>query len=654
MANDQLAPWDLADGDGTNNPQPDPNASLKGKRSVTRVADELLGLTTDYSTVTSVVSDNVVRDSTQVFGAGELPDPASGDDRRPDEDSGDYESSSTLLHWWRLGYDPDNVPSFVGLTGRDEVGSQPLTVAAVSNLDTGAFANPGTMWNQRASPFFSAGRMRTSADQTWPISTQFSFAGWIRSFDLSFQNDAQMFFAITDTGSGFAAADTIQLYVGRRTAGSDLLNTGTIWVNVHDNGGTEFSARTTNAITLFAWTHVAVTCDLNAGTMEIYLDGVAETLANETTPSSLSMGLSTQAGRKPYVGSFEPQGSFSFRGQIHSACLWNTILTADEVADLAGFGDGPDPGSPPLDYTNKWMTFHGPTNLNEVREVVAFDDSTGEYTLDSDLPSTPQVGDFYRLWGPNGFFSPYDNDQSVRRPFKHRLTYFRNETAAQLNVARLYVKDIIPGPLVCEVACGVRTGGDVFVVGVDNEEDTPDILTLAGGFLQGDLKPQTFEKPFNYAQAGNTTPRGRDQSVGVNAGIQAFIRLSFRDNEPIPIGTRCVFQVFSDFNNGQTIGCLLIVVDVLGADEELILGPDRKLRIAAGARVQAIVRDRATKALIPNHTVNITLEAPSPGSLGPQNKEVTDETGIPVAAVYLSPTDGGEEGEDVTFTIEVN
>jgi hypothetical protein len=114
-----------------------------------------------------------------------------------------------------------------------------------------------------------------------------------------------------------------------------------------------------------------------------------------------------------------------------------------------------------------------------------------------------------------------------------------------------------------------------------------------------------------------------------------------------------VFQVFGGNAATITTGSFMVVVDVLGADEEMILGPDRALRLKAGARVQAIIRDRATGTSIPGKTVVITQTA-GPGTLNAQSGDVSDDSGLPVRRTYISPTDDPSIGMTVSFSVEVN
>lgn len=642
--------YELATGSSTGGiPQPDPDLSLSGKRSTTRLEEVESTLTA----VSGTTPRSVFTDETQETGFGVPPDPPSGATTRPDQNSGNYGSASNLLNWWRIAYDPTNDPSFTGITGLDQIGSNPVSATAGGPV-LYTTDQPGTMWNQRASVTFAQDRMNTPGQSTLGLTTELSITAWVRS-TFNGGSRAHTIFAIHDSlASSGPTTNFLRLQVGRDTGGNDNLNPGQPSLFIRDASGTDTDCQGdgSSLLSTNTWYHLCWTVDLDAGTVALYIDGTLQTLTTDISPASSALTLDS-VSRYAILGSLQSL-SWDWAGQIHSVCLWDSVLGATEVAALAGFGDGAEPAPPPVvDHLGKWLSFHTPgTNRDQAREIIDFDDSTGTYTVAEDLPADAQVSDAYRLWPPNGVFSAFDFDQSVRRTQKVRLT-FGNFQAGTISNYRLWVVPIDPGPLVCEVAQGTRSGGEQTTGGVTDEEDEPSLSYTSPALFNQNLDfIDRFQRAASAPAAEFLSPLGTNQIN--NGNIRPiFLKLSFRPGEPLPLFARCIFQVFTGDEGGTISGSFLVVADVNGADEELILGPDRALRLKAGARVQALVRDRATGTPVPNKTVTIEQTA-GPGTLGAQSSDVTDDSGNPVRATYISPTDEVEVGEDVTFQVEVN
>lgn len=319
-----------------------------------------------------------------------------------------------------------------------------------------------------------------------------------------------------------------------------------------------------------------------------------------------------------------------------------------------------DTALPAGDFTGAWVVFLD-TNLNEVREIIDYDDGTNTMTFAEDLPSTPLVSDRYWLFQPNGFFDSFDADQSRRRATKHRLGYVYNETGSLIEAYRCYVRDIKAGPLICDVTMGIRTHpqNDHFDVDDIADEETAPVLNSSGGLGDG---AQDFLHARAYDQAGRSPYGGegttdlktiRDVAASVNADRPIWIRLSFNPDSPIPLATQAVFQVYIDADDGTSVPSFLVVVDIDGVPEFISPIVDRRLRIAGGARLSCIVTDTdAVGEAVPGRTIRIELNS-GPGSMNPQGNTVQQDDGEPIRRVYISPTDPGQVGATVQFSFEV-
>ena len=645
----------LGSGDGTTGlPQTDPNASLSGRVSSTEIQEV-------QSTITAAsvaAPRSVFTDSTQATGAGIPPQPGSGDSRAPTANSGDYDAASDLIHWWRMTFDPTD-DSGGGDRGVD-YGSSPLDLSGFYNtLPSGSqiIASPqnapDNMYVQRSSfPISSSFRGGLRTNQDWGTGVdEITVAAWVYPESLTADG-------ISGSGTIFVLKDNIgsssmngQNFLHIGIADENDLNPGRILFLFRNSANTlEGRFLSNSTVSLTTWVHIAVRFRLSTQEADIFIDGVKEaSYVASTFPAGMTRdesALNMDAG----FGSVRSGDYRRFRGNIHSIGMWDSYLSDDAIAELATIGDGPEQPAPPVvDHLGKWLVFYSGTNTNEAREIIGWDDSTGEFTVDGDLPADVVATDPYRLFAPNGYFSAVSFDQSVRRAQKVRLGFISNATGLGVSNYRFWVVPVDPGPLVCEIAHGRSTG--LTVTGVADEEDDPN-LGDAGFFVQGALGKERFGRPDSAPEAEFTSPLAVT-ALPVGASWPIFIRLSFRTGEPVPLAHRSVFQVFAGDSTGTPIGSFLVVVDVLGADEEMILGPDRALRLKAGARVQALIRDRATGVPVPGKTISISQTA-GPGTLGAQSAEVSDDSGNPVRATYLSPTDEADVGATVTFRVEVN
>jgi hypothetical protein len=651
----------LADHTGAGGiPQPDPSLSLTGKMSTT----ETQSVESTLTAVSATLPKSVFTDETQETGFGIPPAAPSGDPRSPQGNSGGYDAQANLRHWWRLTFDPldetgggdrgidygDNPLDF------DEIFDQPVDPGEqVSGAPENA---PVTMYQQRTSyPLGGQWNGMHRDDEAWDSAgDEMTVAAWVRSTDNVTVGAPRAVFIIKPNigASGVSDNNFLLLSLGDINGTND----GRLSYYVHDNDYGSNSRRveyiSDTVVSEDAWHLIVARHTLSTQSCDLFIDGVKET---SYTTSNFSSGIvrddpggdfSLDAG----FGSVRT-GHWEFVGQAHSIMTWNVALSDAAIAELADFGDGLElPAAPVVDHAGQWLTFHTGDNVNAAVRVAAFDDGTGEFSLDGDLALDAQVADVYRVWPNGGVFSDFDGPESVARSQKSRLLYVDNETGGTLLLYRFWVEALDPGPLVCEIAQGSISGGELVVTGIEAEEDEPSLSTTAN-FVQGASGIERFGRPPSYPVAEFSSPLNVSQMIN-NAFAPIFVKLSFHPGAQIPNAHRCVFQINADSDAGTIIGSMLIVVDVNGADELLDLGPDRALRLKAGARVQAIVRDSNTGVSIPNRTITITLDS-GPGTLGPQSAEVTGEDLTdPVRATYISPTDEGQVGAAVEFRVEVN
>jgi hypothetical protein len=321
-----------------------------------------------------------------------------------------------------------------------------------------------------------------------------------------------------------------------------------------------------------------------------------------------------------------------------------------------------DTGLPAGDFAGAWVVFLD-TNLNEVREVFAYDEGPNTLTFREDLPSTPLVSDRYWLFLPNGLFASFNADRSRRRATVHRLAYVYNDTPASLDSVQAYVKDIQAGPIICDVAMAVKNFAQNVHFDVDDladEETAPELLdTFGGGF--GDSS-QDFLHKRSFA-GSSRSPYGTVGAFGqktirhlgggsVHVDRPIWVRLSFDPDSPIPLPSQAVFQVFIDAD-GVTITSFLVVVDIDGVPEVIVPIVDRRLRIAGGARLSCIVTDNVTPfEPVPGRAIRIERTS-GPGTMQAQSDTVQRDDGEPIRRVYNSPTDPGQVGATVVFGFEV-
>lgn len=339
----------------------------------------------------------------------------------------------------------------------------------------------------------------------------------------------------------------------------------------------------------------------------------------------------------------------SLGGQRSGTNVEDLEGTITAVASTSVFTDSSQISA--ADWTGAWLVFYdGTLNVNVAREVVDFDDSTGEFTVSPTLPELPVVAQRFRAFRPNGLFDAFSSDKSVSMVDRHRLSFAFSDTTF-VSAVGFWVRDLQPGPLTLELAASPKVNDIITAIG--DESQAPDIVTSAGGLINPPASgpsgsQQVWLRPAEYATQVPVQGGSRQLS---NQAKALWLRLRWRGGSQLPRPQRCVFQVMLDTTTASSTGSFMVVVDILGPVLEFGLGPDRALRIAGGARVQANVRDVVTQAPVPDYTATIELVAPSPGSIGPQNQDVTTDDGVVLERVYTSPV--VPPLDDVEFKVEV-
>ncbi len=349
----------------------------------------------------------------------------------------------------------------------------------------------------------------------------------------------------------------------------------------------------------------------------------------------------------------QPDPNASLGGVVSSTDLegaaqanWTTVTSATVLISTTLIGQGIAVGS--------YVVMNDRTgNENVERRIIAFNDGTGEVTLEEAFPVLPQVGDNFRIFQANQLFAAYTPSASRSRLDRYRLIYYGNP-GAQIIPAFLWVEPIDPGPLRLELATGTITSGfGADIPFIPNENTRPDIETSSSGLFQAGLNiPQEFADP--QLQALRIVPRIGGSSNQINSSYRpVWIRLSFVNDE-VPRNHRAVFRIWGEADlNGPEVGSFLVIVDIAEPELTYELGADRRQRISGGARVRASVTDAETAQVASNRTAVIELVPPSPGTLGAQNTEETTPDGEIPERVYISPTDGGQEGANVQFRVRV-
>jgi hypothetical protein len=194
--------------------------------------------------------------------------------------------------------------------GVDVSGLEGGTGFAVSWIDS--FLSDALLMDDMTYPPLAFGLLnvhnRFTGGTSTPHPTQYTIAGWIRKVDTTPRN-----IACRSNGSP-------------TSAWSHFLSTSTVLIGTTFDGVTKSTTGTTPLLP-GVWYHVAVTAR-NSGTMQVYVNGVAEGMP-------VAIGTLWTGGNDWWVAAATGGGYSSFAGAMADLAIWSKELTAVEIAQLA-------------------------------------------------------------------------------------------------------------------------------------------------------------------------------------------------------------------------------------------------------------------------------------------------------------------------------
>jgi len=281
--------------------------------------------------------------------------------------SGQSTVSVGAAGWWKL--DDGESPTAADFSGTGNVG----TVNASTNWSSD---------NGGSAVFAGAGQIAT-AGTVVNTAKSFSVAAWAK---------------ITSTPTG--SWQTVISQQGSKAAGFSLDYNPTAGRWAFDRATTDVAAPTlagansTAAPALNTWTHLLGTYDASTGKMTLYVNGVAQGTATDTTPIASTGALAIGRG---YAAGAAAQ---YFNGSISKAQVYNRVLTAAEASSLYSGGTA---GSAPLTTTWTYDQRGLPTTETDPRgnaagavaaayTTTAAYDEAGRLTTTSSPPVSTETG----------------------------------------------------------------------------------------------------------------------------------------------------------------------------------------------------------------------------------------------------------------------
>lgn len=228
---------------------------------------------------------------------------------------GSYQSAGSLVHWWRLGYDASNI-------GKDYAADSTYHI----DVDTNA-ANISTADIERDAPdaaiidFNGSNEyLRNSTTQAYGIANSFSTAVWLKL-------------------DSWALQDCVFHFVNPSPIGSQILfrengGGGKIRFLHTDSSNNSHATDSTTDAPIGTWTHVVFTKEDTTET-RIYING------KQDASSTTGLRTTTDADRRGIIMAFDDVGtgvSSHADGQVYSVQVWDSVLSADEVAFLFNGG----------------------------------------------------------------------------------------------------------------------------------------------------------------------------------------------------------------------------------------------------------------------------------------------------------------------------
>ena len=276
-------------------------------------------------------------------------------------------NSNTPSGWWRLRTDVSSAGNITDSSGNGRTG---LFDAAGDRPAFSTTLFPNSLIQEASCTFDgSDDAVNIGAGSLWQTiigtgtggTKKMTFAIWLRKTG--------------DGGTGFGrifgfGRDATNGQISIHTNGSEQIFFKTDW-----NGGTSNIWSTgASLFNLNTWTHLAITYDASSTTYDpiFYVNGVPVALISNPTPSGNWDGIAS--GQNCYIGN-SSQGNKAFEGQLADAGIWNTILTADEIAALYRVGTLSNPDlitaispAPPGETYTQLPSFHK-INRNNLQRI---------------------------------------------------------------------------------------------------------------------------------------------------------------------------------------------------------------------------------------------------------------------------------------------
>lgn len=242
-------------------------------------------------------------------------------------DAGGYVSSAALQHWWRLGNDSGNIGADSGKGITIDVGADASNITAGDDIVADAPDSFLFVPDRFCVDFNGADeRMGNEAEQAFDIANAWTLATWFKPRAAVFANESRLF----SLRRGPAASNNFILLDIAGDVANDPVRVG-LW----DSAASLFKLYTWESLAVQdAWNMLTVTWD--GSSLLLYHDG---TLIAPTTSGTDDAGTMTDdANRILRVGA--AASTRWFDGRIHSAGLWDVVLTSGEQAALYNSGDG--------------------------------------------------------------------------------------------------------------------------------------------------------------------------------------------------------------------------------------------------------------------------------------------------------------------------
>lgn len=599
--------------------QSDPDQSLGGYVSKT-----LYGI---QSAVTSAGSTSLFTDSAQIDDK-----PASPDPRTPLVDSDDYVSSGDLVHWYRPAYgDPATDMGLDYATA-----GTPRNLNTVLNLDASDISSeqPGQFDQQRYSVDFDGASDETikqNSAVTFGIANAWSISVWVRpdTIGVFYSRCVRLGASANSEGTNEISimrySNSLQVRIADATVAADRKD--------HLFAG---------FFVVDTWVHIVVTW--NGSSLLVYKNGSLVSpdvvLENDSVTQTDAAKYMLISGLRATFA--DPQEEWE--GQIHSVCIWDSVLTAAEIADLVDFGDGV--GDPVLDHTGKWMVFLTGSNAMDSRKIIYHDNTTGVMGFAPVWGTAPSVSDIFRIAGPNDLFDIITASQCAEGGVDYRHLRMWNNTGVLVSDVRLYLVQLEGEGFELEIAAGNLGKGANPIASIATDEDEPDIRDNSGIDAFTSTIPQSWRKPDDYESARETpwSSSGFSFNIGQNFGIW------LKRTSPVlhkRIDGAAWLLVMEE--TGGTKTAVPIVFDAAGFNPTFTLEIDRKPRTFGGAHVTTRVVDDQIGQPVPDESVTIAITT-GPGILNTDTQPLDTDVNGEAGGVYISPEDDAQAGNSVTIT----